>query len=226
MLLATSIVNVNAFDVGDIISEEAGSMPYNGEPFEGYTLFTPRTDTKIYLINNSGEVVHEWISIHVNTMCTYLLENGNLLHTKIKIPLFFGSGGVTGLVKMFDWDGTHIWTFEYSNILHCLHHDIEPLPNGNILMIAWERKTKNEAIERGRNPENITHLQGFWPDHIIEVEPTFPIGGNIVWEWHVWDHLIQDFDPTKDNYGNVSEHPELIDINLEPGPAILSLIHI
>ena len=30
---------------------------------------------------------------------------------------------------------------------------------------------------------------------------------------HVWDHLIQDFDPSKANYGDVEDHPELVDIN-------------
>jgi len=54
---------------------------------------------------------------------------------------------------------------------------------------------------------------GLFPDSIIEVKPTFTEGGTIVWEWHAWDHLIQDYDSTKANYGVVADHPELIDIN-------------
>jgi hypothetical protein len=50
-------------------------------------------------------------------------------------------------------------------------------------------------------------------DHIIEVKQTGAKTGEIVWEWHFWDHLIQDKDPSKDNYGVVKEHPELLDIN-------------
>jgi len=61
----------------------------------------------------------------------------------------------------------------------------------------------------GRNP-NFGHV---YPDHIIEVEPTGQSSGNIVWEWHVWDHLIQEYNPAKENYGIVADHPELIDIN-------------
>jgi hypothetical protein len=46
--------------------------------------------------------------------------------------------------------------------------------------------------------------------HLIEVDPA---SGTTVWQWHVWDHLIQDADPTKENYGQVADHPELIDLN-------------
>ena len=40
-------------------------------------------------------------------------------------------------------------------------------------------------------------------------------GGEIVWEWHAWDHLIQDFDSKRENYGDVTAHPERIDINAD-----------
>ena len=51
------------------------------------------------------------------------------------------------------------------------------------------------------------------PTYLAEIEPVGPTGGNVVWEWRAWDHLVQDADPTKDNYGVVADHPELIDIN-------------
>lgn len=46
-----------------------------------------------------------------------------------------------------------------------------------------------------------------------------------MWEWHVWDHLVQDFDATKSNFGVVSEHPELIDVNFPPARAGGELHH-
>src|SRR5262249_18013735 len=37
--------------------------------------------------------------------------------------------------------------------------------------------------------------------------------GEVVWEWHLWDHLVQDFDKGKANFGDVAAHPELVNIN-------------
>ena len=48
---------------------------------------------------------------------------------------------------------------------------------------------------------------------LIEIHPTGKTTGEVVWEWHVWDHLIQDWDPARANYGEVAAHPELVDIN-------------
>jgi hypothetical protein len=52
-----------------------------------------------------------------------------------------------------------------------------------------------------------------WPDKIIEIGPQRPEGGKIVWEWHLWDHLVQDLDDTKNNYGNIADHPRRVNIN-------------
>ena len=183
------------------------------ETYKGYTLFAPEYSRYTYLINNDGENVHTWTSDYIQGLGAYLLENGNLLRSDLSLATHeFASGGITGRVEIFDWNGSLIWEFEYANNQHYLHHDVEILPNGNILMIAWENKSKVDAINAGRNPDKIKRNE-LWPDYIIEVKPNGSSSGDIVWEWHVWDHLIQDYDSTKDNYGNVADHPELIDIN-------------
>jgi hypothetical protein len=125
-------------------------------------------------------------------------------------PTFHGGPG--GRVHQFDWDGNLLWDFLYSTEDHRLHHDIERLDNGNILMIAWERKTKEEAITAGRDTSLITDDE-LWQERIIEVEPAGFADANVIWEWEVWDHLVQDYDSTKANYGEVPKHPELIDLN-------------
>jgi Arylsulfotransferase (ASST) len=50
-------------------------------------------------------------------------------------------------------------------------------------------------------------------DSLVEIKPTGKTSGEVVWEWHLCDHLVQDFDKTKANFGNVAEHPELVNIN-------------
>jgi hypothetical protein len=198
-----------------LTGELRGSQNKAG-PFDGYTLFAPAQSTTTYLINISGEAVHTWNSAYNPRLSVYLLETGHLLRTaKMSVNPTFDAGGAGGGVEEIDWDGNVVWDFEYSTDQYCLHHDIEGLPNGNVLMVAWEYKTAAEAIAAGRDPALVT--DALWPDHIIEVEPTGATGGNIVWEWHVWDHLIQDHDPSKDNYGDVGDHPELIDINFGGG---------
>ena len=46
-----------------------------------------------------------------------------------------------------------------------------------------------------------------------KLEPVGTDQFNMVWEWRSWDHLIQDFDSTKENFGVVADHPELMDFN-------------
>lgn len=182
------------------------------EPMPGYVLIAPLRSTETYLVNADKQVVHRWKSQYAPAASVYLLPNGDLLRTA-RDPEFkhFHGGGIGGMVERFSWDGELIWKYRYADEHHCAHHDIAMLPNGHLLMIAWERKTKEEAIAQGRDPKLLK--DDLWPDHIIEVAPEGSEGGKIVWEWHMWDHLVQDFDREKPNYGVVYEHPELIDLN-------------
>jgi len=195
---------------GVIINEEGA--------FEGYTLFAPIDSTITYLIDNEGRVVNMWKSDYRPGHSVYLLGDGHLLRTGAMGPRgnsTFRTGGSGGHVQKFTWDGELAWDYTYSSDKHLPHHDIEYMPNGNILMIVWETKDRDELVAAGRNPETITD-RGLWVDHVIEVKPTGKTSGEIVWEWHLWDHVIQDFDSSKANYGDVAKHPELLDLNYTP----------
>jgi hypothetical protein len=192
--------------------QTVGLFLNDSSSFNGYTFFAPASFTNTYLINNEGLLVNSWVGTHPPALSAYLLENGNLLRTATIFNSTFSGGGSGGLIEEFNWDGNLVWEYQYSSNLYYQHHDIEKLPNGNVLVIAWEYKDGEEVETSGRNPSLLSQFF-LWPDHIVEVQPDGLTGGNIVWEWHVWDHLIQDFDPVQFNYGVVSEHPELIDIN-------------
>ena len=122
------------------------------------------------------------------------------------------SGGVGGAVQCLTWEDELVWEYILSNSDYQHHHDVEPLPNGNVLLIAWEKKTSTEAYAAGRQSID-NPLNQMWSSAIFEIQPDGTGSADVVWEWHLWDHLIQDVDPGDDNYGVVADHPELFDIN-------------
>jgi hypothetical protein len=192
----------------DAQTQTVGLFQYDPGSFEGYTLFGPMPSGATYLIDNYGRIVNSWESDYIPNLSVYLLENGNLLRSsKSQDSVSMGGGA-----QILEWDGTVVWEFPFYGPEYVQHHDIEPLPNGNLLILAREDKTYAEAIAMGRDPALLTEMI-LSSEYIVEVEPTGPTSGSIVWEWHFWDHLIQNFDSTKANYGVVEEHPELLDIN-------------
>lgn len=205
-LLTFNLLCLSAF------SQNTVGVTYSSNEAEaGYTLFSPNTSNNSYLIDNCGQLINSWEGSYTPGLMAYLLEDGSLLRTG-KIPnVTFTQGGVGGYLEMIDWSGNQIWSYQYSNDSVAQHHDIEMLPNGNILILASELKSREECISAGRDS---TKIQGdeLWPEHIVEIK----IQGDfttVIWEWHAWDHLIQDFDSTKSNYGVVADHPELFNLN-------------
>ncbi len=180
------------------------------EPFaqDGYTLWTPNRNT--YLIDNCGRLINSWEHDYLPGLSAYLLEDGSLLRAGRQTGVM-NAAGVGGRIEKFSWDGEVLWSYAYISDNWHQHHDIEPLPNGNVLILAWERKTDGEAVQAGSESP-----REYWVLHIVELEPQGLNDANIVWEWHMWDHLIQDHDPQKDNYGVIADHPELVNINFNP----------
>ncbi len=178
--------------------------------YDAYTLFTLKNTT--YLINNCGQVINTWSSDFTPGFSVYLLPDGNLLRAEFNDnsgPFIPGKGG---RVAISDWNSNIIWHYDFSSSLTTQHHDICPLPNGNILVLLVEVKTESQALFAGRNPNNLVEGSLF-SEKIIEVRPVGENDVEVVWEWNIWDHLIQDFDDTKTNYGDVLHNPQLLDIN-------------
>ncbi len=181
------------------------------ESFEGYTIFAPSSSRTTYLIDNCGKEVHQWTSAYLPGLSAYLLPDGDLLRAA-RIPSTFNGGGSGGRIERITWDGDVEWAHNFSSSQYHQHHDFELLPNGNILVIAWEVVPDEEVLDAGRQSVGAI---GFWSSYIAELEPLGFNAVNIVWEWRAFDHLIQDVDSTKNNYGVISDHPERIDANLD-----------
>jgi uncharacterized protein (TIGR03437 family) len=151
----------------------------------------------------------------------YLLPNGHLLRAdSIQNEGPDIGGGEGGQLREYDWQGNVLWTFTYATPTNLMHHDFKQLPNGNVIALMVETKTPADMLAAGLMP-GILQPGGdgnLAPDAVIEIQPVYPTGGNIVWEWHVWDHLVQNYDSTKSNYGNPAAHPELVDPNASYPP--------
>ncbi len=180
---------------------------------DGYIMFAVPNSASVYLINRKGEVVHEWKG-NYGVLGAYLQDDGSLVQNAVD-PDFtvFAGGGESGRLQKITWDNKILWDFEYANEQYLNHHDFTVMPNGHVLAIAWEARTADEVLTAGRKLKLIPKA-GLWPDRIVEIEPQGKHGGKIVWEWHIWDHLIQDYDAKKANYGKPAGHPELLDVNV------------
>ena len=193
------------------LERQIGLISNTPQAYEGYTLFAPKHYTRTYLMNNEGQIINTWDSAHEPGQSVHLLPNGHLLHSSFMKGSGGIGGGEGGRLEEYDWEGNLVWEFDYYTRDYATHHDIEPLPNGNILALAVERKSLQECLDAGFTEQSLRDRE-LLPDYVIEIEPIYPKGGNIVWEWHVWDHLIQDNDPTKSNYGNPADRPDRISV--------------
>ena len=183
------------------------------EAFVGNTLISPRNSNETFLIDINFNIIKSWHGATGPAEIAYMLPDGSLLRPTADLNAVFGAGGAGGRIQKIDANDNVVWDFLSSDSLLLQHHDIEPMPNGNVLVIAWERKSKAEAIAAGR--QNIPFGE-VWPTAILEYHQTGPTSAVVVWEWHLWDHVIQDADSTKENYGVLADHPELADINHPP----------
>jgi hypothetical protein len=187
------------------------------EAAPGYVLFSPFKSGTTFLVDRDANAVHTWESEYAPNSL-YLLDDGKLLRLgRDPNAEHFDAGGAAGILQLFGWDGELIWEWRLSDSQRILHHDVEPLPNGNLLAIVWERKTPDEARAVGRRAESIPE-DGLWPEILMEIEPVLPDDARIVWEWRLWDHLVQDLDPALPNYASPMDRPERIDINAGSAP--------
>jgi len=191
--------------------QTVGLLQVNGAE-DGYELFAPiRADTT-YLIDKCGRLIHQWASPNNPGMSVYLLPDGSLLRSaNVPNAVFRGNGAQGGAIEKYDWDNNLTWSYTISSDTETQNHDIYPLDNGNILVVIWEAIDSSVAIAAGKNPALLQSI--IYSAKIEELQPVGSHQANIVWQWRLWDHLVQDFDASKSNYGVVADHPELMDLN-------------
>lgn len=190
------------------MDDSAGTVEFFNKDLvdENYILINDAGNNFVFLMDKDANVLHQWNlnGGDLGNDCE-LLPNGKLLTMVESEDPKILLGGFGGKIEVIDKNGTIDWSFIHSTDDYILHHDAEMLPNGNVLIQTWEKKSKEESTQFGYQMDI-----PLYPDGIIEVNPNT---NEIIWEWHMWDHLIQDFDNTKENFGDVNENPQLIDLN-------------
>jgi hypothetical protein len=156
--------------------------------FRGYTLTTNLRGYHACLIDMEGHVCHRWRSPE-GIEYANLLPNGHLL-LRTHAPKDAGGaetiGGASAALLELDWASNVVWA--HRNPM--LHHDFERLPNGNTLLLLWERiPAELTAQVRGGFTTSDDPEQMFG-DLVQEVTRE----GEVVYQWRSWEYLTLEED--------------------------------
>ncbi len=157
--------------------------------YRGYTLTSgSRGGHHANLFDMEGRLCHQWYSPD-GVGYAQLLPYGNLLLRTGPAQDADGAqniGGSSSAILELDWDSNVVW--EYRDPM--VHHDFERLPNGNTLVLLFERVSEEltSKIKGGMDsPENPERM---FCDLVKEITPN----GSVVYEWHAAEHLSLDED--------------------------------
>ncbi|WP_246293578.1 MULTISPECIES: arylsulfotransferase family protein [Winogradskyella] len=182
-----------------------------------YVLVVDQTGQGADIINHDGDEIFSWNFDAAIGNDASLLDDGSMLVCLKANDAAITFGGYGGVFQKINADQTTDWEVSYSTTTQTAHHDVDYLSNGNIIFPVWEQLLVSDASEMG-----FSGSQDIYPEAIIEMNP---VTQEIVWEWHATDHLIQDHNSTKLNYGTVQDNPNKIDINYNSGQANGDIMH-
>ncbi|WP_257014051.1 arylsulfotransferase family protein [Winogradskyella undariae] len=182
-----------------------------------YVLMVDQTGQGADIINHDGDEIFSWNFDAAIGNDASLLDDGSMLVCLKANDAAITFGGYGGVFQKINADQTTDWEVSYSTTTQTAHHDVDYLSNGNIIFPVWEQLLVSDASEMG-----FSGSQDIYPEAIIEMNP---VTQEIVWEWHATDHLIQDHNSTKLNYGTVQDNPNKIDINYNSGQANGDIMH-
>lgn len=204
-------------------SQTVGVIDYTEPIDSGYILFAPTANRHVYLVDPCGNKVNEWTMPSVPGMIAKLNTKGDLIYAQRQSSPVFNGGGIGGRIISSTWNGDQLWNLALNTPNFHQHHDVEVLENDNILVLGWEYHEVAEATAAGR--ESVPQ-SGLWSETIREYEVDEFGEAEVVWEWRSWDHLVQDLQPDKPNYGIVKESPGKININYTPtGSNVADWLH-
>lgn len=162
---------------------------------EGLTLIAGSWGgTHVRLVDEAGEVVHDWELPWPPGLGQTLTDRGTLLaNGKVldEHPFLADLPFQAGAIAEFSWSGEKLWEVRHSG--H--HHDGILLANGNVMLLGIDRVPDEIAarVQGGIPVERDSASDrdgGMWVDTLVEVSRA----GEVVWEWRGWEHLDPEID--------------------------------
>jgi hypothetical protein len=162
----------------------------------GLTLFAPLGGRDAHLVDLHGAIVHTWNLPYPPGLYGYLTDRGTLFYNgQIRNDTFIGKSPFMGGAALeVDWNGKVLWEVRRPD--H--HHDGRLLKNGNIVLLCGA-ELPDAVATRVRGGRRGTETAGgkIWSDSLVELTTS----GEVVWEWHAWEHL----DPENDGLTAVQD---------------------
>jgi hypothetical protein len=141
-----------------------------------------------------GVALRELEHDHPSGLSTHLLPEGRILRAATPFDAAelderwsAVTGGRGGLLERWNWRGELEWSYRIADAYALQHHDVSPMPNGDVLAIVWEYHSDEEMAARGRT--ELMRGMGIWTDAIWQIRPIGDHEGEVVWRWASWDHL-------------------------------------
>lgn len=187
----------------------SGVNRISAQQWNGLTLYSNMGSTQGYLIDTASAVVKTWTFTGNTGYSTHMMPGGFIYRSVSNQGNTLTGGGMTGRIQKVDYNGSLLWDYTYSSSTYCLHHDHCPLPNGNVLVISYDVKTAADATAAG-SATAIT----IWSEKVMELQPVGTNSAVVVWEWKLWDHLVQNVNSSGANYkASIIDNPQLLNIN-------------
>jgi hypothetical protein len=202
-----------ATDEGQQRYEDQEDAVAGGAPSPGYTLCAPASgDPVASLFDISGAEVHRWTAAGggVVKCAPYLLADSSVLFPILRgsrddLPWTGRGAHPNGSFQRVSWEGEILWDYEFFGEDFCPSYDVEPMPNGNVLLCAQ-------------------HKEAGLPGKLFEIEPVGADGGRVVWECD----LTAQLDGLEGYTNSVSYNAELdrVMVNIQtPGHTLAVFDH-
>src|SRR5690349_11992852 len=122
LFLRSLLVNCGCALVAFSLSAQntIGLVDYDAEVYnEGYALFFPDQQGTVFLLNECGQVVHQWSDTQYHPgQGIRFMDNGDLVRAGRDPaganPLFTG-GGTGQMVQRKDWENNVLWQYTLSS---------------------------------------------------------------------------------------------------------------